>query len=93
MGSDCATKQKNSPVESRAGKDLNVNTLSREPDTSKLLAMVDNVTVHNQAYKRTRYMGAKVSDRAYGRLNKSINDLAETAEHLRKDDLAGSNPP
>jgi len=84
MGSGYGTKQKNSPVESRAERNLNVSTLSPKPDASKLLSMADNVAVHNQAYKRVRYLGAKASERAYGRLNKSIRDLTETAEHLRK---------
>jgi hypothetical protein len=86
MDSACDTKQKNSPAGRRAGKDyLNVNTLTPERDASKLLSMAENVAVHNRAYRRVRRSdNLEERERQYGRLNKSINDLTETAEHLRK---------
>jgi len=59
-----------------------MDTPAQAPDASKLLAMTDNVVIRNQVYKRAR----KTCDepREYGRLNKSIQDLEETAEKFRK---------
>lgn len=69
-------------------------TVSRKTDASKLVAMAGNVVVRNQAYGRVRRLGAEASDKEYGRLRKSIHELAETAEALSKSQAtAGSNPP
>jgi hypothetical protein len=86
MASACDTKQKNSPAGRRAGKDyLNVNTLTPERDASKLLSMADNVVVRNRAYRLVRRSdNLEERERQYGRLNKSISELAETAACLRK---------
>lgn len=59
-----------------------MDTVAQEQGVSKLLAMTDNVVIHNQAYNRARR--SHDGPRAYGKLNKSIKELAETAEHLRK---------
>ena len=81
MGSDYATeKHRRKGIEP-------MGTPARAPDASKLLAMADKVAVRNQVYKRARQTGAEL--REYGRLNKSIHDLTETAEQLRK---AGGQP-
>ena len=64
-----------------------MDTPARATDASKLLAMADNVAVRNQVYKRARRTCEE--SREYGRLNKSIHDLTETAEKLRK---AGGQP-
>jgi hypothetical protein len=61
-----------------------MDTLTQKQDASKLLSMVDNVVLREQAYRRVRYAGAKASDREYGRLKTSINDLAVTAENFGK---------
>lgn len=84
MGFACATKQKNSPVGAGPGE-ITVNTLSQKQDASKLLSMVDNVVVRNRAYRRAHRSDAATRKQAYGRLNKSVHDLAETAEQFRKD--------
>ncbi|MDK6077919.1 hypothetical protein [Massilia varians] len=55
---------------------------AQAPDASKLLAMVDNVGVRNQVYRRARRTDAE--NREYGRLNKSIDELQETAAKFRK---------
>lgn len=65
-----------------------METPARAPDASKLLAMADNVAVRNRSYKRARRTSEE--PREYGRLNKSIADLAETAEKYRK---AGKGQP
>ena len=67
-----------------------MDTPARTPDASKLLAMADNVAIRNQVYKRARRTGEE--SREYGRLNKSIHDLAETAEKLRMAGGKGSPP-
>lgn len=59
-----------------------MNTLAQEREVSKLLAMTDNVVVRNRAYSSAR--STDQAARQYGRLSKSINDLAETAEKVRK---------
>ncbi|MEH6435800.1 hypothetical protein [Massilia sp. DD77] len=64
-----------------------MDTPARGPDASKLLAMTDNVVIRNRVYKRARHSSEE--SREYGRLNKSIQDLEETAEKLRK---AGGRP-
>ncbi len=51
-------------------------------DVSKLLAMADNVTLRNQVYGQVRRTGK--ADREYGRLNKSITELAKSAQDCRK---------
>jgi len=60
---------------------------ARGPDASKLLAMADNVVTRNRVFKRARRTDEE--SREYGRLNKSINALAETAEKLRKAGTVG----
>ena len=86
MGFDCATKQqKNSPVLEQTEKGIEEMTLVRTADASKLLSMTDNVVIRNRAFKRARHSTDEVEERRqYGRLNKSINELAETAEKFRK---------
>jgi len=85
MGSDCATRNRRSKGLARPQRPKGIETMdtpARGPDASKLLAMTDNVVIRNRVYKRARRTGDE--SREYGRLNKSINDLAETAEKLRK---------
>lgn len=81
MGSDCATEKHR-----RKGTET-MDTPAQAPDASKLLAKVDNVVIRNRVYNRARRTGDE--SREYGRLNKSIHDLTETAEKLRK---AGGRP-
>lgn len=62
-----------------------MDTLTQKQDASKLLSMVDNVMVLNRAYRRVRRRAdAAAREQEYGRLNKGINDLAETAEQFSK---------
>lgn len=62
-----------------------MSTLSQEKDVSKLLSMTDDVVLRNRAYKGVRWSSdARERERQYGRLSKSINDLAETAEKISK---------
>jgi len=86
MASDCVTKrQKNSPALSRAKKGIEEMTLAGTANASKLLSMTDNVVIRNRAFKRARHSTDEVEERRqYGRLNKSISELAETAEKFRK---------
>lgn len=94
MGSACATKNQRSkgPARRRRLKGIEaMDTPARAPDASKLLAMTDNVVIRNRVFKRARRTGDE--SREYGRLNKSINDLAETAEKLRKAQQQGQVLP
>lgn len=67
-----------------------MNTLSQDYEVSKLLAMADNVSTRNQAYKRARRSNNEASE--YGKLNASINDLAQAAEKCRKAEQNGAQP-
>jgi hypothetical protein len=47
--------------------------------------MTDNVVMRNRVYRNARESGdVKEEKSQFGRLNKSICDLQETAEHFRK---------
>lgn len=59
-----------------------MDTPARGHDASKVLAMIDNVVIRNRAYKRARRTAEE--PREYGRVDKSIKDLEEAAEKLRK---------
>jgi hypothetical protein len=62
-----------------------MDTLARKTDVSKLLSMTDNVVLRNRVYRDARNSADKKErDTQFGRLNQSINELQETAEHLRK---------
>lgn len=89
MASDCATRhqRRTAPPNQGTKGSEPMDNPARAPDASKLLAMTDNVVIRNQVYKRARRTADE--GREYGRLNKSINDLAETAEKMRK---AGTPP-
>lgn len=67
-----------------------MSTLPQDYEVSKLLAMADNVQNSNRAYKRARQSDEE--NRAYGKLNASINDLAQAAEKCRKSVKAGAQP-
>ena len=70
--------------------DLNMDKLSHKPDVTKLLSMADNVVIRHKAHKRARHSTDKVQEqRDYGRLSKSVYDLAETAEKFRKAGQSG----
>lgn len=64
-----------------------MDTPAQGPDPSKLLAMVDNVGVRKQVYKRARRTNQE--NRECGRLLKSIDELQETAEKFRTSGKAG----
>jgi hypothetical protein len=49
---------------------------------TKLLSMTDNVVICDTAYGDARKTGAE--NRAYGRLHKSICELAKEAQKFRK---------
>jgi hypothetical protein len=49
--------------------------------------MADNVVIRNRVYKRVRH--SELGAREYGRLNKSIDELAETVEKCRKGEGKG----
>ena len=59
-----------------------MTTKTEEPDVTKLLSMTDNVVINDRAYGDARKTGAE--NRAYGRLHKSITELAKAAEKFRK---------
>ena len=62
-----------------------MDRVSQDHEVSKLLAVADNVTLRSQVYKRARHSDdTELEAREYGRLNKSIQHLAETAEKCRK---------
>lgn len=63
-------------------KGLAMGTVSQNQDVSKLLTMTDNVVVRNEVYKCSR--NSDTEPREYGRLNKSIDELAKAAEQVRK---------
>jgi len=59
-----------------------LTTQTEEPDMTKLLSMTDNVVICDKAYGDARKTGAE--NRAYGKLHKSICELAKEANKLRK---------
>lgn len=59
-----------------------MTTQTKDPDVTKLLSMTDNVVICDRAYGDARKTGAE--NRAYGRLHKSICQLAKEAEKFRK---------
>lgn len=62
-----------------------MSNLARKPDVTKLLSMAENVVIRNQVYKRARHSTDEAEEkRQYGRLNESVNELAETTEKFRK---------
>jgi hypothetical protein len=62
-----------------------MDTVTRKPDVSKLLTMTDNVVLRNRVYRDARASGNEQEEKSqFGRLNQSINQLQETAEHFRK---------
>lgn len=67
-----------------------MSTLSQDYEVSKLLAMVDNVDIRNQVYKRARRSDNEA--REYGKLNASVNDLKQAAEKCRKAEQNGAQP-
>jgi len=64
-----------------------MSTIPQKHEVSKLLAMADNVVVRNQVYGQVRRTGQ--AEREYGRLTKSISELAKSAEKCRADGKAG----
>ncbi len=93
MGSDCATKQKNSPAGRRAGKDyLNVNTLPLDSQAAtKVIAKACS-----WADRRKAAAAAPEDQKAreVGRYQASGRELAEAVEKYRKaEQQAGSCPP
>ena len=62
-----------------------MTTQTKDPDVTKLLSMTDNVVICDRAYGDARKTGAE--NRAYGRLHKSICQLAKEAEKFRKANL------
>jgi hypothetical protein len=59
-----------------------LTTQTEEPDVTKLLSMTDNVVIRDREYGAARKTSAE--NREYGRLHKSITDLAKVAAKLRK---------
>ena len=59
-----------------------MTTKTEEPDVTKLLSMTDNVVIRDKAYGGARKTDAE--NREYGRLHKSICELAKEANKLRK---------
>lgn len=84
MASDCATRhqRRTAPPNQGTKGSEPMDNPARAPDASKLIAMADNVVIRNGQYKRARRTPEE--SREYGRLNKSIHELAETAEKIRK---------
>jgi hypothetical protein len=52
-----------------------LTTKTEEPDVTKLLSMTDNVVIRDHVYGGARKTDAE--NREYGRLHKSITDLAK----------------
>jgi len=59
-----------------------MTTQTQEPDVTKLLSMTDNVVIRDRKYGAARNSGNE--NREYGRLHKSINELAKEANKFRK---------
>lgn len=58
-----------------------MTTQTQEPDVTKLLSMTDNVVIRDRVYGAAR--NSSDENRAYGRLHKSINELAKEAKKIR----------
>ena len=54
---------------------------TQDPDMTKLLSMTDNVVIRDRKYGAARNSGNE--NREYGRLHKSINELAKEAQKFR----------
>jgi hypothetical protein len=63
-------------------KGLAMDTVTQSQEVEKLLTMTDNVVVCNEVYERSRNSGTE--PRQYGRLKKSIGELARAANKVRK---------
>lgn len=59
-----------------------MTTETQEPDMTKFLSMTDNVVIRDRVYGAARNSGNE--NREYGRLHKSINELAKEAKKFRK---------
>lgn len=59
-----------------------MTTPTQDPDMTKLLSMTDNVVIRDRKYGAARNSGNE--NREYGRLHKSINELAKEANKFRK---------
>ena len=59
-----------------------MTTQTEDPDVTKLLSMTDNVVARDLIYGDARKTGA--ANREYGRLHKSITELAKAAQAFRK---------
>ena len=89
MGSDCATKQKNSPAEGQARKDyLNVSTLPL--DSQAATKVIAKACSWVDQRKVTQTAPADQKARETGRLKASGYQLAEAVEQYRK---AGAGTP
>ena len=64
-----------------------MTTQTEETDVTKLLSMTDNVVARDLVYGDARKTGA--ANREYGRLHKSINELAKAAAKVRAANLKG----
>jgi hypothetical protein len=62
-----------------------LTTQNEEPDVTELLSMTDNVVIRDRKYGAARKTSSE--NREYGRLHKSITDLAKAAEKFRKSNL------
>ena len=58
-----------------------MDTVSQSQEVSKLLTMTDNVVIRNEEYERSR--NSDTEPRKYGRLKKSIGELAKAAKQVR----------
>jgi len=58
-----------------------MTTPTQDPDMTKLLSMTDNVVIRDRVYGAARNSGNE--NREYGRLHKSINELAKEAKKFR----------
>lgn len=58
-----------------------MTTPTQDPDMTKLLSMTDNVVIRDRKYGAARNSGNE--NREYGRLHKSINELAKEANKFR----------
>jgi hypothetical protein len=59
-----------------------MTTQTQEPDVTKLLSMADNVVIRDRVYGAARKSGNE--NQEYGRLHKSISELAKEASKVRK---------
>lgn len=69
-----------------------MDRVAQEREVSKLLAVAGNVKLSNSRYKRAlESKDQELEKREYGRLNKNIQHLTETAEVVRKSGAAGES--